>query len=277
MNDLNPVDAGLDVVRSQIEFLRPIGDRPYRYEYEPTINEPPQTAVFEARPVLIQNARKLSRLSLDQQGALLIDQRSDVKDFDDETEVLECYYPEVSALIKRHTGAERVIVFDHNVRHGDSMSLRPAKYAQGRPVLRAHTDYTEVSAVRRLQEALGAEAPSVQGRRLSQVNLWRPIRGPLRDTPLALCDASSIVQEHLVPVDLLYPDRKGEIYYLTYDPCQRWYYAPDMQPDEAWLLKNYDSATGVARFAAHSAFNDPTPRSYILPRESIEVRAFAIF
>jgi hypothetical protein len=134
-----------------------------------------------------------------------------------------------------------------------------------------------VSAVRRLREVLDEEAAPVLRRRLLQVNLWRPIRGPLRDTPLAVCDASSIAQDQLVPVDLLYPRRKGEIYYLTYDPCQLWYYAPDMRPDEAWLLKNYDSATGIARYAAHSAFNDPTPRSYIPQRESIEVRAFAIF
>jgi hypothetical protein len=50
------------------------------------------------------------------------------------------------------------------------------------------------------------------------------------------------------------------------------------QPDEAWLLKNYDSATGgTARFAAPCVFDDPTPWSHVPARESIEVRAFAIF
>jgi hypothetical protein len=277
MNDSNHAHARREVVGSQIEFLRPIDGKPYIYEYEPTVNEPPQTAVFDARQVLIHDARKLSGLSLDQQGAILIKQRSDVKDFYDETEVVEFYYPEASALIRRHTGAERVIVFDHNVRRGNSMSLRTIKYAQGRPVSHAHTDYTEVSAVRRLQEVLGEDSALGQRPRVLQVNLWRPITGPVRDMPLAICDAGSIAQDQLVPVDLLYPSRRGEVYYLTYDPGQRWYYAPDMQPDEAWLLKNYDSATGIARFTAHSAFSDPTPRSYIPPRESIEVRAFAIF
>ena len=79
-------------------------------------------------------------------------------------------------------------------------------------------------------------------------------------------------------VDLVYPQRRGELYYLTHGPGQRWYYAPDMQPDEAWLLKNFDSATaGTARFAAHSAFEDPTPWGQTPARESIEVRAFAFF
>jgi hypothetical protein len=51
-----------------------------------------------------------------------------------------------------------------------------------------------------------------------------------------------------------------------------------MQPEEAWLLKNYDSATvGTVRFGAHCAFDDPTPWSCVPARESIEVRAFAFF
>jgi hypothetical protein len=111
-----------------------------------------------------------------------------------------------------------------------------------------------------------------------QVNLWRPIRAPLRDFPLAICDASSLGPQQLTVVDLIYPDRRGEIHYLTYDPAQRWYYAPNMQVNEAWLIKNYDSAMdGTARFAAHSAFDEPSRGVHVDPRESIEVRAFALF
>jgi hypothetical protein len=208
----------------------------------------------------------------------LVTHRSSVRDFYDETRLIEVYYREAAAVIQAATGAGRVLVFDHNVRRGLSLALRADRYAQGRPVLHAHTDFTEVSAVRRLHDQLGAEAASLLRRRFIQVNMWRPISGPLRDAPLAICDSSSIAPHQLIPVDLLYPERRGEIYYLTYDPNQRWYYAPDMQPDEAWLFKNYDSATvGTARFAAHSAFQDPTLRSHIPARESIEVRAFAMF
>ncbi len=46
-----------------------------------------------------------------------------------------------------------------------------------------------------------------------------------------------------------------------------------MQPDEALLLKCFDSATdGRARFAPHTAFEDPTAPADVLPRESIEIR-----
>jgi hypothetical protein len=109
------------------------------------------------------------------------------------------------------------------------------------------------------------------------VNLWRPIRGPVRDAPLALCDGSSVAPDALRTVELRYPERTGEIYYLVHDPGQRWYFAADMTTDEAWLLKNFDSASpGAGWVAPHSAFTDPR-HADVAPRESIEVRALAIF
>ena len=278
MNNLVYADQRDDVVHAQIEFLKPTEGRAFSYGYEPGVHEPRPTALFVPHPVDIHNARKGPLLSLNQHGATLVNHRSSVRDFYDDSRLIEAYYPEAAAVIQAATGAGRVLVFDHNVRRGLSISLRADRYAQGRPVLHAHTDFTEVSAVRRFRDHLGAEAASLLRRRFIQVNMWRPITGPLRDAPLAVCDSSSIAPHQLVPVDLLYPERRGEIYYLRYDPNQRWYYAPDMQPDEVWLFKNYDSTkVGTARFAAHSAFHDPTPWSHVLARESIEVRAFAIF
>jgi hypothetical protein len=103
--------------------------------------------------------------------------------------------------------------------------------------------------------------------------VWRPIRGPLQDAPLAVCDAGSVAPGDLVPADLVYRDRVGETYGVKFNPEHRWYYVSDMQPDEALLLKCYDSATdGRARFAPHTAFEDPTAPADKLPRESIELR-----
>ena len=68
-------------------------------------------------------------------------------------------------------------------------------------------------------------------------------------------------------------NRVGETYGVTYNPAHRWFYVPEMQPDEALLLKCFDSATdGRARFAPHTAFEDPTAPADVLPRESIEIR-----
>ena len=107
------------------------------------------------------------------------------------------------------------------------------------------------------------------------VNVWRPIRGPLRDAPLAVCDATSVVFSDFVPSDLVYRDRTGETYRVTYNPPHRWFYVPEMRVDEAILIKCFDSAEDKARFTAHSAFRDPTAPKDMLPRESIELRTLA--
>jgi hypothetical protein len=110
--------------------------------------------------------------------------------------------------------------------------------------------------------------------RVQIINLWRPIRGPLRDMPLAVCDAQSMRPEQLVASDLVYENRVGETYSVTYDAAHRWYYVPGMETDEVLLLKCYDSKTdGRARFAPHTAFVDPTTPPGAPPRESIELRA----
>ena len=105
------------------------------------------------------------------------------------------------------------------------------------------------------------------------INLWRPIRGPVLDAPLAMADGRTVDPDDLVASDLIYPNRKGETYSVRYNPAHRWYYVPRMTADEALLLKCYDSSTdGRTRFGPHTAFIDPTTPAGAAPRESIEVR-----
>ncbi len=171
-------------------------------------------------------------------------------------------------------GADRVFIFDHTVRrHIPCATDRRDGVRQ--PVARVHVDHTEKSGPRRVRDLLGAEADTLLRGRVQVINVWRPIRGPLQDSPLALCDARSVRPQDLVPVDLVYPDRTGETYSVTYDPAHQWFYFPEMRADEALLLKCYDSETdGRARFAPHTAFSDPTTPADALPRESIELRSF---
>ena len=62
-----------------------------------------------------------------------------------------------------------------------------------------------------------------------------------------------------------------------YAEAQRWFHFPRLSPDEAILIKGYDSAEDVARFAAHSAFDDPASPPDAPERESIETRALVIY
>ena len=140
------------------------------------------------------------------------------------------------------------------------------------PVTAVHNDYTINSGPQRVRDLMGEEADELLSHRFEIVNVWRPIRGPLRDAPLAVCDATTVDFTDFVASDLVYRDRTGEIYRVKYNPAHRWFYVPEMRADEALLIKCYDSALDKARFTAHSAFEDPTAPADMLPRESIELR-----
>src|SRR5438128_1232540 len=85
------------------------------------------------------------------------------------------------------------------------------------------------------------------------------VAGPVLDSPLALCDAASFTDADLVPSDLVYRDRVGEITSVRFNPTHRWYYFSRMQRDEALLIKCHDSASDDrARLSFHTAFKDPT-------------------
>jgi hypothetical protein len=134
------------------------------------------------------------------------------------------------------------------------------------------------SECERLIREMGDEAEELLKHRYAEINLWRPIRGPLLRSPLALCDAQTLAEENLVASDLRYPDRTGEIYAVTFNPGQRWYYFPKMTADEVVLIRCFDSAQqGAARFSAHGAFDDPQTPADAPPRESIEVRTLVFF
>jgi hypothetical protein len=141
------------------------------------------------------------------------------------------------------------------------------------PATRVHVDQTDISGANRVREHLPDEADELLKGRVQVINVWRPIRGPLRDAPLAMADGQTVEAGDLIASDLIYPNRSGETYSVKYNPNHRWYYIPEMRTDEALLLKCYDSATdGRTRFGPHTAFIDPTTPAGAAPRESIELR-----
>jgi hypothetical protein len=141
------------------------------------------------------------------------------------------------------------------------------------PVKRMHNDYTERSAPRRGADVVGgvgAAGGGVVG--VAIVNVWRPL-APVLESPLALADARTLAPADLVPAKLVYPDRVGETYAVAWSPSQRWFWFPRLMPDEAILIRVFDSRiTDGVPFSAHGAFDDPTAPSNAPPRRSLEVR-----
>jgi len=270
------VVADLKGVLAPLNFTAPMAEKPYSYNYEPPADVPVRNTREETHEIKILDARAVNdRLSLDREGFVLLHRPTAAKDLYDDAEIARVYYPECARLIKEFTGATRVHVFDHIVRNA-------ARMAKGSTIKgyagRVHNDYTAWSAPQRVRDLMGDEAEELLKHHYAEINLWRPIRGPLLRSPLVLCDATTLSEENLVGSELRYPDRTGETYVVTYNPGQRWYYFPKMTADEVVLIRCFDSAReGAARFSAHGAFDDPTTPPDAPPRESIETRALLFF
>ena len=265
-------------VEAEMIYAIPGGQRPVVYMYPPPPGVPRLSGDYHAERVRIEDVRpNAAALSLDVQGFSLHAHPSALLDGYDADQVRAVYYPEMERLVREVTGAHSVLVFDHNVR-SDSKA-RSGQAGVNEPVRRVHNDYTFESAVRRVHQLLGQRTAERRlERRLAIINVWRPLFGPVQDTPLAVCDARSIRSQDLVPINLLYKDRIGENYNFAYNPAHRWYYVPEMQADEALLLKCYDSAAdGRSLFTAHSAFDHPHAPPHARARESIEIRTLAFF
>jgi hypothetical protein len=268
----------VSVVEASLNYLANVTEKPVYYAYEPPARVPRQSGQFALQSVAVRNGRDVvHELSLDKQGFELRLHETTVKDFYDREEVEKVYYPEVENLLKDATGASKVVIFDHQVRNLP-LAQRGEKNAReyGKVV---HNDYTAKSGPRRVTDHLPpAEAEERLKHRFAEINVWRPIRGPVESTPLAVCDAHSIDPGDFVPSDLVYKDKVGETYRFKFNPNHRWYYFPRLQRNEAILLKCYDSKEdGRARFTAHTAFEDPGSAPDAAPRESIEVRALVFW
>ncbi len=262
-------------VETVLNYTRKSGARPVNYTFDPPPGVPRYSGEIDARTVTIRDARVTRGLSLDSSGFELITHLSSLKflaQFQDERAVKAVDYPEVEAALRTVTGADKVILFDHTLRDSRIEIGGPALRE---PVRRVHDDQTLDSAPSRVKKHLSTdEAARRLQRRFAIVNFWRPIAGPVRKTPLAVCDARTLEMADMLPSDLVYRDWVGETYSVAYNPRHRWYWYPEQKSTEATLLKIFDSATdGRARLTAHTAFDDPRSLPNAPARCSIEIRA----
>jgi hypothetical protein len=257
---------------AELHYLKRTAEKPTRYVMEPPQGVQQWNGIDDPHMVMIEDARgRESEFTLDRNGFALIKAPSAVRDFYDPDEIKSVYYPEVELLLRNTLEASRVFVFDHNVRNAAR-----GDYAQ--PSRRVHNDHTVNSAPRRVRDHLGGDAEVLLRRRFGIVNVWRPIRGPVLDSPLALCDAQSFTDDDLIASDLVYPHVRGETSSVEFKPGHRWYYFSEQQSDEVLLIRVHDSANdGRARLSFHTSFANPLAPVGAPPRESIEVRALVFF
>jgi hypothetical protein len=220
--------------------------------------------------------------SIDREGfALAEDPDGAVADFRDDVVLRSAYYPAVERLVRAVTGALRVVIFDHT--HRSSALSRRAADSTDVAVEEVHNDYTAASGPRRVRELLGRLLPdedteTVMRHRFAVFNVWRPTNGVVERWPLALCDMRTLDPADVVDAELKWPHRTGYVCAIRHNPQQRWFTFPAMDTREALVFKCFDSTpVDGRRFGAHTAFDDPRSSPDARPRESIELRAIALF
>jgi len=274
-------DTAGQAVEAPLTFIVPQDTMPYFLSSASTGGDPEVHFKTENHTVTINDMRACAQdLSIESQGFELRRHETAVADLYDDDAVEAVYNGEIEALLKQVTGADRVAIFDHTRRSdGNGGAANPG--GKRGPASRVHVDYTVKSGPVRAGDALGHDEVARilgSGGRIVQINVWRPIKGPVRRTPLALADARSIGPGELVATEQIFPDRVGEIYQLAHGGGQRWYWASDMRPDEVILIKGWDSLDdGRAQFTPHGAFPLPGQDAQSTPRESIETRTYVVF
>ncbi|KAJ3529184.1 hypothetical protein NMY22_g9102 [Coprinellus aureogranulatus] len=265
------IDAASNTVKANFGFYNPPEDGSLPVAYVADYSRNYSNVYHE---VTVENVRgKEDQFSLDTTGFQFLNSPANYKAFRDDDEVKAEYYPESIELIKKQTGASRVVIFDHTIRRRvpgqkgeDPKSRQPADVVHG--------DQTPNGAIARVHVHMPAdEAPELLKKRFQIINLWRPISHTALDWPLALCDYYSVdVKQDTQPITLAYPDRNGEVYGIKYNPNFQWKYLRGMTPDEAILIKCYDSIQdgSVAVFTPHTAFADPTTPPDAPLRQSID-------
>lgn len=284
MNGSNPSPAGAGRTRGSVEVsLKYLADAENPAVYIASAGGGDATehkGNYVMQPVTIHNGRtRPGGFGLDREGFMLVTHDSAVTDFYDDDQIAGIYEKEVVALVMEITGGTRVEIFDHT-RRAASLGIQKARLIR-EPASIIHNDYTASSGPKRLRDHFSdrpEEADALLDRRFAIINVWRSIRGTVRNAPLALCDASSVSADDLVSVRRESKLRTGEIQQALPNPAHRWYYFPEMNADEALLIKTYDSAEdGRARFTIHTSFDDPGAAPDSPARESIETRCFVFF
>ena len=266
-------------VRATLNYTVDNGTPPDYYFYEPGPQvklNPPGT---DPREVDIHDGWPAAdRFSVDREGFEIHPFGAPFDQFDDDVSIKSIFYRQVVDFVKRNTGARRVEVFDHTIRKRLPADLKAQTTVQRPAVLLVHSDYTVKSGPQRVHDIVPDDAEALLQRRVVFFNVWKPLYRRVEELPLAMCDATTHDPEDMLRMDLKYRERTGEIYVMRWSPGHRWVYFPQMEAEQALLLKTYDSETdGRARFMGHTAFEDPTALPGAPKRESIEVRTMAFF
>ena len=248
------------------------------------VDKQERLSMYYKRPVKVYNARDLDpQPTIASHGFMLINHDTACSDMLNQQEVFSVLYDEYAKVIQDLTDCHSSKVTQHQYRNGfgglpasHPRAAKPTPNGSEGIYGGIHSDVTPFSEP--------GWKSLVEGRHFQVFNFWQSSKrmGLIEVMPLSLCDMNSVN-----PDDMIYADswnqtkhpQKLVSFRLAYDVRQKWYYYPDMQPNELLIFKQYDSMQEMPnmRCVFHGAIDLPnTPRNAPL-RETIEVRLLALY
>ena len=279
MKTLDDIRTPIPYLRSDLETLRvEFTARNLREE------------LFDRREETVRNGRTADRPpSLGREGFELVRHPCPVvedrleelmRDYDspDESDAKRAYMDETIALLRRLTGARDVFSANSSTIRYSPVLRNPRAMT---PAMWAHFDFTAEETQGQLDDVLDATGftPKPYSRFVLYQG-WRALSPPPQDLPLAICDGRTVAPADVVPIEYHKEVDGRDVIYRScgarFSADHRWWYYPDMRPDEMLLFKGYDSALGEAMKTLHVAIDDPA-QDRTVPRISIESRYFVLF
>ncbi len=228
------------------------------------------------REVTISDARAAGEVfTLDSAGFALRSHSTTAAGTDRDV-VRSRYRPEVLELIRAETGAIATYMLADLVRTEDQSNFN---YAYARFV---HCDYNAGNLPAMSRDLLRRnDVQPEPGWTYAWYNTWQPFDNVVYQNPLAVLDARSLDIGDII--DYRYTgysgseDEGGLVSAPVYNPDHRWWYYPEMRPDEVLLTKQLDARPDRADQCPHTSFVDRSQPDDVPPRRSIETRILAVF
>ncbi|KAF5601716.1 uncharacterized protein FSUBG_8082 [Fusarium subglutinans] len=269
------------IVVAEIEYLKPDPlydeQQPYSIASRPPLGIKRTNIMQVPVKTSIHNSRgKKAQFSLNVNGFEWVDHPLNF-DVNQDAQVND-YMNEMGTFLRQHLNAEKVIVYDYVIRHQrEKNQPRPEGVSRKvkKQILGAHIDISRESAISRIKLKCEDQAEELLEKHWQIVNIWRPLNGPVKSMPLAVCDSRYLHEDDIVASDIVLPHLQIQAYEIWYNPNQAWYFLDQQESTEVLLMLSADSITSIR--CAHSAFEDPKTKTDDPKRQSIELRCMVFY
>lgn len=258
-------------VRAKLNFAADHSEDGVWSNFTPEI----RTQKLEAVTVEFTDARNLEPPpSVEREGFELHRLPIGSYDWYDQDWIDRVYVPRSVEFIRELSGAQFV-----SPMVGGATLIRDSGKRDAVPVADfVHLDQSLQSVLPYVEQAADEETRK-RFPRVMLYNLWRVMTPPPQDMPLALCDQRTADEHDWVIGRTVEPQVPDGVPYTAsvYNPAQKWYFYPDVTPDDVIVFKQYDSRRDQPMGCLHGAFAYPAKLEGAVPRASMELRIFAFF